>query len=456
MRCCCLLLLALTFAFAGCHKPPPKVVLRLPLTIETVPPKATVRIDGVLAQVSEGGVLTSVLTPMEARLTEGKHWVQLELDGYETQYFPVTIKAPGPPPPINVTLERLTAGLRLESEPSNASAKLDGKDLGKTPCALPAVPLGLHTLTLSLAGHADQEKPFEIKDCRPVHLRYDLVSLLASIKVTSNPPGARVALDGDDKGATPNDGTAPITIRDIVEGEHVVTLRKTNYEDVTFHFVLMRGETKIIQPPAMKPLPGGVIITSVPTGAKVTLDGDAIGKTPFTMTGKTPGTTLTFVLSQPGYADTSASVVISPGINKQLDLTLGKESATLTLVTEPAACDVFLDGKKIGATERGDTAGVSKAFQYEPIEPGPHVLTLSAPAFQRKSVALTLVKGELKSLHVSLDERWLPTHRLILKGGKTLDGKLIRTTPDGAIDWSPSKGMQIQYKKDEIESLTPL
>jgi len=88
------------------------------------------------------------LTPVP----RGLHQVKVTREGFVPAELSLEVTGEGPPIPLRFTLQAATGTLRIESEPSRASVKLDGLDVGATPLvALPVTPGG-HVLRVESAG----------------------------------------------------------------------------------------------------------------------------------------------------------------------------------------------------------------------------------------------------------------------------------------------------------------
>jgi eukaryotic-like serine/threonine-protein kinase len=113
------------------------------LEIATQPTDATVFVDGVRI-----GNAPLFLTP----LPRGVHHVKVTRESFVPAELSLEVTGEGPPIPLRFTLQPATGTLRIESEPSRASVKLDGRDVGTTPVvALPVTPGG-HELRVESAG----------------------------------------------------------------------------------------------------------------------------------------------------------------------------------------------------------------------------------------------------------------------------------------------------------------
>ncbi len=117
--------------------------------------------------------------------------------------------------------------IKVSSTPTGARVYLDGEDTGKeTDCVLDSVPAGEHTIKLRKADYLDYEKEVIVESDEEVEVSFTLISYYGSIKVSSNPPGAKVYLDGNDTG----EKTYCILDR-VLPGEHTIKLTKTGYID---------------------------------------------------------------------------------------------------------------------------------------------------------------------------------------------------------------------------------
>jgi DNA-binding beta-propeller fold protein YncE len=110
---------------------------------------------------------------------------------------------------------------------------------------------------------------------------------------------------------------------------------------------------------------GNIQVNSSPTGAKVYLDGSDTGKvTNATLTNVAPGSH-TVKLTKDGYSDKEQSVSVSAGQTATVDLTLTKDTIT---VTQPAAGTTWTLGSSVTISWQV-SAGTS--LQSEPVAAGP-------------------------------------------------------------------------------------
>jgi serine/threonine protein kinase len=100
---------------------------------------------------------------------------------------------------------------------------------------------------------------------------------------------------------------------------------------------------------ASAPAFGDVVVTSIPEGAQIQIDGrsDAQWVTPRTMTGLTAGEHV-FHISKPGYTTMIKTVALNAGDRPIVSVALQQIGAILSVTSEPAGAMILVDGKESG------------------------------------------------------------------------------------------------------------
>jgi hypothetical protein len=143
--------------------------------------------------------------------------------------------------------------------------------------------------------------------------------------VRSNPSGARVTVDGADRGVT------PLTLRDLALGSRTIVITRQGFEREERRVVLTDArpsrsvEVRLSPVASSRPRPstpatlgrpaattGSLIVESVPAGASVTVNGKPAGVTPLTIEGLSPGE-YRVTLTLAGYADVATTVRVVAG-----------------------------------------------------------------------------------------------------------------------------------------------
>ncbi|HUW85417.1 MAG TPA: PEGA domain-containing protein, partial [Methanoregula sp.] len=231
---------------------------------------------------------------------------------------------------------------------------------------------------------------------------------LATLSVTSNPPGAAVFVDNVMRGVT------PITLTDTVIGNHVITIRMEGYEEYTKNVVVESSSPVTIVAGLRKSVPeptpqlpsafGSIAITSIPSGAAVSLDGSQRGTTPAIFHDIVPGSH-EVTLSQKGYDDWTQAVSVGSGqtaaINANLVFT--KEPAYLTgllaVTTDPPGAEVYIDGVFKGVSP----------ITIPGLSDGEHTIVLTMQDYANTTSNLTITAGQTQKFATGLHKVFKPS-----------------------------------------------
>ncbi|MFA5910979.1 MAG: PEGA domain-containing protein [Vicinamibacterales bacterium] len=109
--------------------------------------------------------------------------------------------------------------LSVQSRPVAARVTIDGEDRGVTPLTV-TLPSGAHVLEVRIGRSEPRVIPLTITAGVQTaqYIELQNVPTTGGLDIRSEPPGARVTIDGQ------NRGTTPVTIRDLAPGEHQVVL----------------------------------------------------------------------------------------------------------------------------------------------------------------------------------------------------------------------------------------
>ena len=119
--------------------------------------------------------------------------------------------------------------------------------------------------SISINVKADKAETFEVP--API-------AITGSLYVSSSPSGATIEIDGK------NVGTTPQLLQDVLIGNHEVSLIRQNYKRETTTVTIKEGQTENLSQ-KLKDI-AQMTIDSKPTGAKLFINGEEIGTTPYT------------------------------------------------------------------------------------------------------------------------------------------------------------------------------
>ncbi|MEW6684584.1 MAG: formylglycine-generating enzyme family protein [Candidatus Edwardsbacteria bacterium] len=210
--------------------------------------------------------------------------------------------APSPLP------EAETGGLKVYSTPAGAVVFLDGQNFGETPQALSEIVVGEHQLVLVKDGYKNYETRITVAKNVTKTISASLVKQYGSLRITSQPVGAEIVLDGVPRGVTTEEG---LLINQLLVGSHKLRATKPGYESYEVEVTTTPDEVTEIN--AVLPYqPGSIVITSTPSSATVYVDGSQKGTTPCSVTGLSPGN-YSVRVERGGYQDGEISISVGAG-----------------------------------------------------------------------------------------------------------------------------------------------
>ena len=240
-----------------------------------------------------------------------------------------------------LTLKPLNGRLSVVSDPAGATVLINGEAAAaKTPVLL-SLPPGTVTMTLRLEGYVDVLKSVAIAPNQETAFGpVGLSRAEGHVRITSNPWGAKVYVNGQDTGQV-----TPCTLP-LPDGESTVTLRLADFEEYVEKITVRANHEERPAPAELKPIPGTVKVTSSPAGAEVRLDGKPTGeKTPCSLAVppgehqldlsatyfRTERRSLTAVANRP--------VTLAP-------VTLTRLQGSVQFSTQPSGAEVYVDGQR--------------------------------------------------------------------------------------------------------------
>lgn len=283
------------------------------------------------------------------------------------------------PMPQFAAREPRAGNLTIDTRPGGSEVLIDGERRGATPLTLALTP-GAHTITirsgsdervvpLTIAAGADVTQYFEMKAAEPA-------AVVGRLSVVTDPPGARVAVDGRPR------GTSPVTVADLTAEEHKVSVT-TDAGSVERTVTVAAGSTASVMfslPKVSGPVAGWLSI-SAPFDVEVVEHEDVIG---------TSGTSR--IMLAAGRHDivlTNRSLGYQEARN--IEVTAGKTMAirvdppkvSVSVNARPWA-EIMLDGNSMGQTPIANML----------VTVGPHEMVFRHPQLaERKQTVVVTANG---------------------------------------------------------------
>jgi serine/threonine protein kinase len=327
-------------------------------------------------------------TPSNVALRETVQPVQPAM---QPQYAPMhpQMQMPYPPmpPPVKPRVPAWIAGLigamgviligvvgllvyKIQSKPATGSVEVDVKPpdaeillndkliANKAPFTID-LEAGSYVVRVKAPGYKEVIRPVRVESGVALQESFVLEQEngKGSIIVETEPPGLIVYLDGK-----PTGKVTPATIEDLRAGSYEVRLERDD-KSIVHKGIMSIEESEpgrlSIDTRKLKPI---LMVSSVPEGAKVVLDGEAKGTTPLTIPGLRSGRSIAVVLEKPGCKPYQESVPIRAATLSLVEATLDCQAEAAVVpepagtgkinVTATAVAEVFIDGRSFGQTPR--------------------------------------------------------------------------------------------------------
>ncbi len=162
-----------------------------PVSFASSPSGASLWIDG-----EEVGT-----TPATVDLLSGEHAIELRLRDHDPARSRLTVVAGEAMTLESFMLTPSDGLLAINSEPVGASVTMDGKYQGVTPLELTLTPEQQHRIVLSRTGRKTVTKTVTLKAAASETVDVTLPAEYGALFIVSNPPDARLYVDGKDRGA---------------------------------------------------------------------------------------------------------------------------------------------------------------------------------------------------------------------------------------------------------------
>lgn len=281
-----------------------------------------------------------------------------------------------------------------------AKVYIDGKDTEEHTNIRFALPEGTHTYRLQIEGYEDVEGKFDIITNRITiitpNLRHIGTPLVGRMHISSNPPGASVAIDDVYIGQY-----TPTTIRKLFEGDYTYRLSKQGYLDTTGTITMTENKTVDISPSLIQS-DSILDISCNIIAAMIYIDNHTEGwTTPTEIVGLSPGIH-TYHLVIPdtyggGFTSATGTFNIEKNkttiVNDTLNLVKEKNQGTLIVNSIPIGAKIFIDDIDTYSTTPDTTTNISS---------GIHKVKLSLTGYNDWTGTVNIITGSMVSIFETL------------------------------------------------------
>lgn len=415
------------------------------VTVDSTPANVKITIDyrpideyPGFSQIDEGRCVV--------QLVPGDYVFGFSAPAYATVYAPLRIRQGDVSSHLSQSLERIKGLALLKSNPPGATVTVDGISLGRTPLLVSDFALGAWQATFALPGYRSQTLQFALKDRTPVLVEASLSSDAATLNIDANVPGARIRVNGVDR------GVAPCTIERIPAGDVKIEAFAPGYGSYSQSLVAGEAQTLDIHV-NLEPLPASLSIHSIPQGARVYLDNNYSGETPYTDATIAPGVHRIRV-EKTGFDPMARTISLVRGGSAVEEFRLKANTGLLSVTSTPEGVAVYVDGVKLGETPPGERKDVSGVLEIPGVAEGTHSIEFMKPGFINKTEKCDVKRGEATLLRAELKRRFIPDYEVVTESGSH-KGVLQSITPT-AVRIETRPGIVSTYPLENITRHGPI
>jgi hypothetical protein len=175
------------------------------------------------------------------RVLLGKHTIRVTKEMHRPFETEVNVES-GKSTQVMARLSPAYGTLVVDSQPSGARVVVDDKKQGQTPVSLRLSP-GLHHVEIggANASRGRVEKKVSVRLGKRKQLKVKLPVKTGSLMVDTIPFAAEIELDGKNK------GRAPLSLKDVTVGTHVIVARVKGKEPLTGRIEVVEGKTAVAE-----------------------------------------------------------------------------------------------------------------------------------------------------------------------------------------------------------------
>ena len=191
------------------------------------------------AEVLLDGKTTGKKAPCTlSEVASGRHTITLRLNKYAPQQQEVTVED-GQTAQVSVSMDARFASVTINSL-QGAQIYCNGKVIGTGRCTEDMME-GYYDLEARLAHHKPVTKQIQVVAGQSQEISLNPTPIYGSLDIISTPRDATITIDGKEV------GKSPLSVEEILEGEHQIVISIDGYEKETKYIVIKEGEMANIE-----------------------------------------------------------------------------------------------------------------------------------------------------------------------------------------------------------------
>ena len=296
--------------------------------------------DGQYNSLSSGNQVT-------LSIAEGMHTIKFSLSGFKNWEKEINVLANQElsydvslTPGSSTQVEATTGILVVRSEPIGATVYVDGIEKGTTTLQITDIGVGDHEIRVEKNLYYSYSEIVNIQPDMIGEVKTELKPNFGSLSINSVPTGSVVMINGQVKGKT------PYSIDRIKSDSYNIKVSKDLYHTYEENFIITDGSVNT-RDISLTPAFGKLTVKTNPAGAKVRIDGQSRGATPFELD-ELPSGNYHITITKDLFQTIDLDIVIEDGKNLDLNPKLEARSGTLSITGKPNGAIITANGKKIG------------------------------------------------------------------------------------------------------------
>lgn len=293
-----------------------------------------------------------------------------------------------------IVLLFLTAGLLLSScgkkkaertvvelaGPADMQCVIEGIVVKSTRFRLPP---GKYTMRFSAPGYRSTYRNVTVPSGKKFTYDPELEAVRTAVLIQSTPAGAAVTMAGKSMGIT------PLVIKDLPAGEYRAELSMRGYAGMPAAWKIT-SERPVAVSVNLDSNQGSLMVTSTPSRARVIVDGNAVGETPFKLEREEGRYVIR--IERAGCNPEERNVRITKGRSGRLHVKLGQKPGGLRVTSRPEGAELYLNGVKRGVTP----------CTVEALEPGSYEVKLVKAGYDALESRVQIVPAATDTKHFNL------------------------------------------------------
>ncbi|UCF05137.1 MAG: PEGA domain-containing protein [bacterium] len=267
----------------------------------------------------------------------------------------------------------------VRTQPAQANIFIGEQWIGRSPVERETVAARHTTVRAELSGYQEYIDSVELVKNEPFERMIVLEELRGNLHVTTDPPGARIVVDGEDSGSVTPDTLTGLSVNQ----RYDIDLRLSGYSSRSFQGVSVYNDSMVALHHSFSKLTHPLTVDSEPAGAVVYLDGRKIATAPTSLASVSQGEHV-LELRLEGFR-TERSRISIPAPNNRVRVTLGPlPPGTLVFQITPYA-EIWINGELI-----------EESAVYLPVElaPGTYRIELRHPSYETVERTVEVKSGQ--------------------------------------------------------------